>query len=212
MKISIARALAEHKLIDKKLERLMSSTKYCSYKRGKKNETSDGVSIEDFSKRAQANYDKIVSLISNKNAIKAAVVCSNANTKLVVGKTEMTVAAAIERKRVIEIERLVLGGMKNDYVRAKQFVEQAQVQVQNKLDTLLESNFGAGKGGSAKTEEVEAISKPYMENNQITLIDPIGIDARIQAMESEIDEFSKNVDFALNESNVRTEIDVEIAE
>ncbi len=210
MKISIARALAEHKLIDKKLEKLMSQTRYCAIKRGKKNETSDGVNIEDFNKAATSNYAKLQSLLRQKNALKAAIVESNAKTSITIGNQSMTVAAAIERKRTIELEQRMLQGMKADYMRAKSATEQENVKVQSKLDQLLESNFGAGKGGSAKEEEVQAISKPYLENNQITLIDPLKMDDKIKELESTVDEFVKNVDFALNESNVRTEIEVEL--
>ena len=42
------------------------------------------------------------------------------------------------------------------------------------------------------------------------IIDPLKIDEKIKAMDSAIDEFIKNVDFALNESNVRTEIEVDL--
>ena len=209
-KISVARALAEQKLIDKKIEKQLSGAKYCAYKRGKKSETSDGVSVEEFTKNVKSSYESVQKLIKQKNSIKSAIVQSNANTIVRIGEIEMSVAAAIERKRTIVLEQHMLDGMKNDFISTKTMVERNNLQVQTKLDSLLESNFGAGKGGSAKTEEVEAISKPYLENNQVTMIDPIGIDSKIQALESEIDEFVKNVDFALNESNVTTMIDVEL--
>ena len=208
MKISIARALAEHKLIDKKIEKLLSQAKYCAIKKGRKEVTAEGVAIAEFEKQAKANFEKISALIKHKNELKAAIVKSNAGTVLTIGATEMTVAAAIERKNTIALEERVLNAMKMEYVRAKDYVEKENVRMQSNLDKLLESNFGAGKGGSAKQEEIDAISTPYTENNQAQLIDPIRIDEKIQAMESAIDEFVKNVDFSLNESNVRTEIEV----
>lgn len=209
-KISIARALAEHKLIDKKIEKAIANIKFCNAKRGKKEETLDGTPIATFNANAKISLDSIKSLVTQKNALKAAIIASNAATVLTVGKTEMTVAAAIERKRTIDIEKRILNGMKADYVRAKQYVERESTLVQNKLDSLLESNFGGGKSGSAKSEEVEAISKPYLENNQVTLIDSLKMEDEIRVLETKIDEFEKNVDFSLNESNVRTEIEVSL--
>jgi len=209
MKISIARALAEHKLIDKKLDKLMSQVRYCAIKRGKKTETSDGINIDEFCKNAIANHSRLQSLLKQKHSLKAAIVESNAATIVKIGDKSMTVAAAIERKRTIDLEQRMLQGMKADYMRAKTATEQENAKVQSKLDQLLESNFSAGKGGSAKEEEVQAISKPYLENNQITLIDPLKIDEKIKNLESEVDEFVKNVDFILNESNVRNEIEVD---
>lgn len=208
-KISIARALAEHKLVDKKLEKMFSQARYCANKRGRKTETTDGMNVEEFNKYAQSCWDTVQSLLKQKTALKSAIVESNAKTAVAVGKQQMTVAAAIERKRTIQVDLRMLQGMKADYMRAKSSAEQENMRVQAKLDQLLESNFGAGKGGSAKTEEVEAISKPYLENNQVMLIDPLKMDEKIRAFETDLDEFVKNVDFALNESNVRTEIEVD---
>lgn len=210
VKISIARALAEHKLVDKKIEKLVSQSRYCATKRGRKNETTDGIVLEEFNKNAQSSWDQSQALIRQKYALKAAIIESNAKTVITVGKQSMTVAAAIERKRSIAVEARMLQSMKADYMRAKAMTEQENSKIQAKLDQLLESNFGAGKGGSAKQEEVEAISKPYLENNQIALIDPLKMDGKIREMEAEIDEFIKNVDFALNESNVRTEVEIDM--
>lgn len=210
VKISIARALAEHKLVDKKIEKLVSQSRYCATKRGRKNETTDGIALEEFNKNAQSSWDQSQALIKQKYMLKAAIIESNAKTVITVGKQSMTVAAAIERKRSIAVEMRMLQSMKADYMKAKVMTEQENAKIQAKLDQLLESNFGAGKGGSAKQEEVEAISKPYLENNQITLIDPLKMDGKIREMEAEIDEFVKNVDFALNESNVRTEVEIDM--
>ena len=151
-KISIARALAEHKLIDKKIEKVISQSRYCALKKGRKTETTDGISLDDFNSSATSNYDKLQALLKQKNALKAAIIVSNATTMVTVGKTEMTVAAAIERKQSIEIENRCLSSMKMEYVRVKSTFEAENQKVQSKLDQLLESNFNAGKGGGRCSE------------------------------------------------------------
>lgn len=61
----------------------------------------------------QASYDKVMGLISYRHKIKALVVQSNACTKVIVGKEEMTVAEAIERKQSIQYEKDLLEVMQH---------------------------------------------------------------------------------------------------
>ena len=96
--------------------------------------------------------------------------------------------------------------MKKRYNAAYNEVENANTQVKQKLDILLESNFG--KDIKASATDVEAISKPYLEQNEWELVDPLGIVGRIEKFEKEIDEFEHEVDFVLSESNTITTIEI----
>ena len=42
----------------------------------------------------------------------------------------------------------------------------------------------------------------------IEIFDPLGVEALINALETEIEDFSANVDFVLSESNALTQINV----
>ena len=64
------------------------------------------------------------------------------------------------------------------------------------------------KDRKASSEEYEAISKPILEANEITLIDPIGINELIESLEKELLNFKANVDIVLSEINSRTLIEI----
>ena len=96
-KMTIHKALAELKIIG---DRINSSISTATFIKANKhsNEKINGVSIEDFRKQIQGSWDKSNDLIKRRNAIKRAVVLSNATTKVKVGIEEFTVAEAIEMK------------------------------------------------------------------------------------------------------------------
>ena len=53
-------------------------------------------------------------------------------------------------------------------------------------------------------EACETVDKLY----EVKMIDPLTLEDKIKELEKEIDEFQKNVDFVLSESNSRTYIEI----
>ena len=54
---------------------------------------------------------------------------------------------------------------------------------------------------------IEAVSKPFMEQNQFELVDPLGIEALLNNMEDKIMAFETEVDAVLSEINATTFIE-----
>ena len=205
MKLTITRALAELKLIDKRIRKEIEASYFVAGVQ-KKKKIMGMYTKEEFSRRANGEIDSVQSLIERRKIIKSAVVNSNAKTMVTIAGNTMTVAEAIERKTSIEYEKELLQKMKKRYHAAYNEVENANMQVKQKLDILLESNFG--KDIKASENDVEAISKPYLEQNEWELVDPLRIVGRIEKFEKEIDEFEHEVDFVLSESNTITAIEI----
>jgi hypothetical protein len=74
------------------------------------------------------------------------------------------------------------------------------------LQRLLEVNFG--KDSKAKSEEIDAIPKPYLENNAPRFIDPLDVKKKIEELANEISKFEAEVDVVLSEANAKTEIEI----
>jgi hypothetical protein len=72
-----------------------------------------------------------------------------------------------------------------------------------KLDTdvqaLVERSLGKEKRADPK--EFENISKPFIDANQLKLIDPLNIDTLIEKMKKDIETFETDVDVVLSEAN-----------
>ncbi|MED1917335.1 hypothetical protein P4V64_18615, partial [Bacillus thuringiensis] len=93
-----------------------------------------------------------------------------------------------------------------DYNHAVTQVESKNEEVQLRLEKLLEANFG--KDSKVKDTEMEAISKPFKEQNEAKLVDPLKLKEKMDTLSKEIDEFECEVDFILSESNTITKINL----
>lgn len=203
--MTITRGLAELKLLDARIQRTVADGAFVAVVVGEK-PVRGFQSNEEFSRRAQASLQSAQDLIRRRNAIKAAIVVSNATTYITIGGNRMTVAEAIERKRSIAYEEELLDTLRAQHKNAVQEMEQKNAEVKLRLDRLLEANFG--KDAKAKDSEYDAIAKPFMAQNEAKLVDPVKVKSVIDTLTEEIETFKTEVDFVLSESNTLTRITV----
>ncbi|MEX3747739.1 hypothetical protein [Lysinibacillus xylanilyticus] len=205
-KISIHRALTELKMLNHRIEAATNEVSAVLANR-KSNSKINGVEMQEYEKQMQASYDKVVSLIDYRNRIKALVVESNAKTKVIVGKEEMTVAEAIERKQSIQYEKELLEVMQQQYRSAVNTVAKENDALPAKLETYLVNILGNKEKQSS--EEVKLHTETFMKRNEYELIDPMNIKKKIEALSNRIEEFESEVDAVLSESNATTFIEVQ---
>lgn len=204
--LSIHQALSELKMLEKRINgavranfigtRLQSITMY------------NGRPVAAFETELKANLQKIQDLIANRKAIKAAIVLSNANTTVDIGGVTYTVTEAIERKRLIGDEQLLLSELRNQYTRATREVNVANGNLQSGVEKYLATVLGADKT-NRKPEDVERFTAEYMKNNTTVLMDPSHLKDIIDKMDEDINNFITNVDYRLSESNATTTITIE---
>lgn len=205
MEISITRALAEIKLIQKRIDSTIQNTQFVEKQTGKKG-LAGYSDISDYENKVKSNYQSIKDLIARRKEIKSKIVESNSKTKVLVAGVEMTVAEAIERKTSIEYEEMLVNNMKADFADRKNAMERENASMERRLDELMQKNFGTE--GKKDQEQYELISKPFIENNETKLIDPIGIVNEIEKIEKDIEMFTSEVDIVLSEANARTLIEI----
>ncbi|MFJ6211459.1 hypothetical protein [Lysinibacillus sp. NPDC092081] len=205
-KISIHRALTELKMLNHRIEAATNEVSSVLANR-KSNSKINGVEIQESEKQMQASYDKVVSLIDYRNRIKALVVESNAKTKVIVGKEEMTVAEAIERKQSIQYEKELLEVMQQQYRSAINTVAKENDALPAKLETYLVNILG--NKDKQSPEEVKLHTDTFMKRNEYELIDPMNVKKKIEALSNRIEEFESEVDAVLSESNATTFIEVQ---
>jgi hypothetical protein len=204
--MSIHQALAELKLLDKRINSQINSITFVNYAKGKK-PVSGYHSVKEYEDAVTSSYQSVNDLIKRRNRIKAAIVQSNANTKVKIGDIEMTVAEAIERKNTIVYEQRLLQKLEVDYTNAVRAVEAKNREVQANLEELLKISLGTERKG--KEAEAEAISKNYLDDNEARLVDPIAIRQEIAKLRESIETFLTQVDYRLSESNTVTIITIE---
>lgn len=198
---TITQALRELKTLDNRIQRVTNETTFVSC--GTKNNQRK----DDKVHQAVSKFQQVRDLKKRRDAVKAAIVHSNATTQVKVGGVAYTVAEAIERKSSIHLDKHLLAQMKQQRMTIQNQVDQQNRAAEQKLQRLLEQNFGKD---STKTdpESLKLTEDAFWVNNRWSLIDPLNLDTQIERLENEIEEFEKNVDFALSESNSLNHIQV----
>jgi hypothetical protein len=81
--------------------------------------------------------------------------------------------------------------------------------VENNVQKLLEMTFGK-ENVKADAKDMDAVRKPYMEQNEFHLFDPLKVVHIGEAIEKEVTEFEAEVDATLSEINAVTYITITV--
>lgn len=199
--MSITQALAELKLLDKRINKALDNVKWADV-----NTKSRPVDAEKFAKTVRAEYQSFTDLVKRRDTIKRAVVKANASTRVRVGLWEGTVAEAIEYKMSIFYKKQLLEVMRAQLLTAKAKFQEQQEAVDGRLEKLLHSELG--KDVKTSPETITALTNSFRENNKVELVDPLDLSTRVLALEEDIEGFETNVDWVLSETNGKTMIEV----
>ncbi len=199
--MSITQALAELKLLDKRINKALDNVTWADIKT-----KSYPVDTEKFAKTVRAQYQSFTDLVKRRDMIKRGVVKANAATRVKVGTWEGTVAEAIEYKTSIHYKRLLLNTMREQLLTAKQQFKEQQEAVDGRLEKLLHSELG--KDVKTSPETITALTNSFRENNKVELVDPLDLSERTRELEEEIESFETNVDWVLSETNGKTMITI----
>lgn len=199
--ISIAQALSELKLLRRRMDNALTGERFILLKKKR-----DNVDATRFATEATAAYQSFTDLFSRYNAMKAAIVQSNAATEVTIAGIKYTVAAAVERKRTIDIEKSLLETMRRQHTAVQREFEEHRKAEQIRVERLLQAELG--KDSKTNVETVTALTETFLAQNSAEILDPLGLAARIAALTKSIEDFETKVDWVLSESNGRTLITV----
>lgn len=200
--MSVTQALPELKLLDKRLEKVTETIQgWCRV-----SHNGAPVDKDKHKKETEANLQSFMDLLKRRDAIKRAIILSNAKTPVKIGSFEGTVAEAIEYKYSIRVKRDLLSNMKETLQAKRLEYEQQKANVDSRLERLLQSELG--KDVKTNPETITALTNSFRENNKVELVDPLDLAARISSLEEELDSFETNVDWVLSQANATTFIEV----
>lgn len=206
--MNVHQALCELKTLDSRIAKA-TSYRFCIANKHA-NTKIKGQVIDNYIEEAKAAYQQAKDLIKRREAIKKAVVLSNATTKIVVGNEEMTVAEAIEMKNAgIEKWENLLSQLENCFrIASNECASNNENALDDRADRYIQSMFGNTdmKNASAEMQKVRA---DFIAAQTYELVDPLGISEEIRKWNDKIDKFSVNVDSALSTSNALTQITIE---
>lgn len=195
--MSITRALAELKTLQKRIDKLTNAVFITTVIPGRGSPSSE--------EEMRSNWDSVNALIDRYRNIKFAILHSNSVTKVKVGTRTYSVAEAIAMKDNIKQSQNLIDSVRRQMLVVSNTVDHHNDQIQSKLDSLMEINF---KERKTSEDDMRTIKEAYLKNNEIKVVDPLKLQTKVSDLETEIEEFLTNVDFCLSESNATTTITV----
>jgi len=207
-KMTVHKALAELKIIDDRIITSINDGEFCVANKHSNNKI-NGVTLDEYKDVMKGNYDKATDLIKRRNAIKRAVVLSNATTKVNINGVEYTVAEAIEMKNHgVEFDEMLYKELNNQYYGAQSVIKrQNGDDLEKRAEQYVIGIYGS-KEGKTNTDDFEKTKRDFITANSYELVDPIKILDKINALEENIASFRAEVDAVLSTSNAITEIEI----
>jgi hypothetical protein len=207
MKLTLARSLAEIKLLNSKIEKNINNLQLVATKTGKKDVINNSnLKVVDFNKNAKSSYQSTLDLIKRRNLIKSKLTQANAITTVFIGDKSYTIAEAIDRKNSINIEKDLLNRLTSTLNQQIKTMNIANDKMEDNINKMVETKMGTDK---SKSEDIADLKRIFREADNTTLVDPLDLKTKIEELTKTIEEFELNIDFALSEANAINYIEIE---
>lgn len=210
--ITVQQALNELKVIDKRISRKLDETTYAGLVQQDKLVFPNNLGTDQnkFLELAKSTVDSVWDLITYRNALKGALLVSNATTFVTIGSKTMSVAQAIDLKTANTSIKEAIYHLAEDLRIANDRGASINSRIDKEL-TERESDFL--KGDSVKNDELITFLRNEAEKKKATLLEPtvggMTLTDFVKAQIDSIEDFESNVDLVLTTSNVTTTITVE---
>jgi hypothetical protein len=207
--MNVHQALCELKTLDRRIEKAIQTPEWVATNKHS-NVKIDGVAIKEWEADVKAKYQKAMDLIRRRDAIKRAVVNSNAVTKVLVAGVEYTVAEAIDKKNHgTQFLSMMARRLAHDHAQAKMIAERENgSRLEDRADVYVKSLIG-NTDTKGMTDEIKKRRDDFIAAQTMDILDPIGALKEVERLEDEVSAFLTNVDAALSVSNAVTNIVVE---
>ena len=200
--ISVARALADYKTLTKRIADEVSRSQFVYTTQGQgatKKVVGFAMTAEQAASASQSCIDRINALLKNQRAIRAAITVSNATTQITVAGLTMSVAEALELGKEITTREIFVQNLNRQLDDATRKVAAHNSSSIPKFDSAV-ANVDKAALETAMAAMVGALGMEVV--NQKSLMDTS------KKISTEIIELRENVNFAINESNVVTLVEV----
>lgn len=215
-KMLVTQALDERDLLVKKIQDKIANASFVdTVKPNEDKAYASKVSREDFAKSAESAYQQIMDLISRYQKIDAAIIASNAATKVTTSYGEYTVANAISlRSRLRESSTIsstdfttnLLRKMAREYEMRVEWANTKNKQLQGTAENMRLSILG--KDTKVKDEKPLAVVDAYVRENTTELVDPLDVQKKIAALQEQKNTLLTELDTQIKVSNATTFIEI----
>ena len=216
-KMLVTQALDERDLLVKKIgDKIAKASFVDTIKPNEEKVLDSRVSREEFAKDAESAYQQINDLIDRFQKIDAAIVASNAVTKINTSYGEFTVAGAISlRSRLrgggvydgeADFESSLQEKMAQELAKRLDVIEAKNRQLQNTAESMRLSILG--KDTKVKEEKPLEVVEAYVRENTTELVDPLDVQKKIASLQEKRDTLLTELDTQIKVSNATTFVEI----
>ena len=216
-KMLVTQALDERDLLVKKIKDKISKASFVdTIKPNEEKVMESRVTRDEFAKDAGSAYQQIMDLIDRYQKIDAAIVASNAVTKINTSYGEFAVAGAISlRSRLrgkspyqwdADFEFSLQNKMAQEFAKRLEFAENKNRQLQNTAENMRLSILG--KDTKVKDEKPLEVVEAYVHENTTELVDPLDVQKKIASLQEKRDTLLTELDTQIKVSNATTFIEI----
>ena len=216
-KMLVTQALDERDLLIKKIHDKIEKASFVDTIKPNEEKVLDArVSRDEFAKDAESAYQQIQDLIDRFQKIDAAIVASNANTKINTSYGEFTVAGAISlRSRLrgagsyngqADFESALQLKMEKDYQTRVSAADLKNKQLQSTAENMRLSILG--KDTKVKDEKPLEVVEAYVRENTTELVDPLDVQKKVASLQEKRDTLLTELDTQIKVSNATTFVEI----
>jgi hypothetical protein len=216
-KMLVTQALDERDLLVKKINDKIDKANFVDTIKPNEEKVLDArVSREEFAKDAESAYQQIQDLIDRFQKIDAAIVASNANTKITTTYGEFTVAGAISLRSRLrgcgsydgesDFEAALQLKMEKDFQSRLTIAELKNKQLQSTAESMRLSILG--KDTKVKDEKPLEVVETYVKENTTELVDPLDVQKKTAALKEKRDTLLTELHTQIKVSNATTFIEI----
>lgn len=207
-KMTISKLIAEIKLTETKIQKLVLAGLPVVQKRADNLLTPKKKSEEEFTDVAKKYSASLQGLMKRKFALKAALIKTNAEKTFKFMDTTLTIAEAITKKEYLGKELGVYRTLYATYVRQENIVTKANEALEVEVQRHLEHVYGSDTT-KKNSPDAESVAKEYRKARGVELFDPCNFEKVLPEKIEEIEEFFAGIDNRLSEINALTEVELE---
>lgn len=192
-KLTVTRALIKLKTLTSRIEKTIPQISVLTI-------TQNGKAMQEIS---ESNLQQVQDLIAYRSKLKAALAISNATEKITVAGVEYSVAAAIERKRTIDTEKLLLRHLEQQYASTTARLETLKNDAENRAERLIMTEASKDSRSTDPTK-VKELREAFLAGYKYELLDTFKMTEKIPLMRKYIEDFEGDIDAALSEKAGQT--------
>ena len=215
-KMLVTQGLDERDLLVKKINEKIVKIKLVDTKKHNEEKTvNERVTVDEFTKTAQAAWQQITDLIERYRRLDAAIVASNAATLIETAQGSMTIAAAIALRSRLRgdgiydakgaFEDSLIEQAQRQYVQSVTTAENRNKLLESKADDMRMAILG--RDAKTKDDAPLEVVTAFIQANTTDVIDPLGVEKKVQELRERLDALSSELDTKIKVSNATTMIE-----